>query len=275
MAFCSGSSSSSSAEDGSPWKPRPILSTWDGTSRWHWRPPYTPGQARPVGPAGLGHPQRGQGPHSGARRGSWLWTGGGGVGPVLRASFTDTQEGPGPGPPSPRGEHLVYEDEGVLRLRLLQALDDLAGHGPHVGPPAAGTVGSAARRGPTAHTLAVAGPRPQALSTPCPLWGPSQEATRKPTQRGRGTGCIKASGCRACGSLWGTLATRPSSPYACERHGNADPQPGLPQVHPQPAPPTRTVEPARVLPPNRASAWGQTGARQAQPGPVGLGSLAA
>lgn len=40
-----------------------------------------------------------------------------------------------PARPAPSPTHLVYQDQGVLRLGLLQTLDDLAWHGTHVRPP--------------------------------------------------------------------------------------------------------------------------------------------
>lgn len=77
--------------------------------------------------------------------------------------------------------HLIYQDQGILRLGLLQALDDLPRHGAHVCPPGgrhSGAVGVSAARG--SHST------PQAQ-----LPGSSRTAVRAtclPELPGRGSG---------------------------------------------------------------------------------------
>lgn len=66
-------------------------------------------------------------------------------GPGVTSNLREGYE-PSQGPalrPQPSGPtHLVYQNQGILRLGLLQALDDLAGHGAHIRPPAEdGTAG--------------------------------------------------------------------------------------------------------------------------------------
>lgn len=161
--------------------------------------------------------------------------------------------------------HLIYQDQGILRLGLLQALDDLSWHSTHIRPP-----GGQSTAGAAAPHLSAAGH----ASTPAPtgparrqhqdprepthtLQGCQGAATARRTQSGPGAGGTDAGSCRLCesaghhhpsGLCSPTMRMWALSPHSDSRQGNRCRTRSHSDLSPEPAPPIQTVKPSPHCP---------------------------